>query len=54
MVVRSLVAVINNQDLVLCAGLLVHLLLVVQSSSPSSSNDQKSTEELDSLVAPAE
>ena len=47
-------AVINNQDLMLCAGLFVHLLLVVQTSSPSSSNDQQSTQELDSLVAPAE
>ena len=54
MVLTSLVAVINNQDLMLFAGLFVHFLLVVQSSSPSSSNDQKSAQEFDSLLAPAE
>lgn len=52
--VLGLVTIINNQDLMLCAGLFVNLLLVIQSSSPSSSNNQKSAQELDSLLAPAE
>lgn len=54
MVLTSLVTVINNQDLMLFAGLSVHFLLVVKSSSPSSSDDQKSAEDFDSLLAPAE
>lgn len=51
---RSLWIVINNQNLMLCAGLFVHLLLVVQSSSPSSSNDQKRAQNLECTLAPAE
>ena len=49
----GLVVVLNNQDLLLCARPLVHLLLVVHCSDTSSRNDQKSTKNLASLVAPA-
>lgn len=49
----ALVVVLNNQDLMLCARPFAHLLLVVHCTSASSSNDQKSTEDLASLVAPA-
>lgn len=49
----ALVVILNNQDLMLCARPFVHFLLVIQCSSPSSSNDQKSTQDLASLFAPA-
>lgn len=47
----ALVVILNNQDLMLCARPFVHFLLVIQCSSPSSSNDQKSTQDLASLFA---